>query len=168
MGWDGTQPRKGDTTMPEPQQISRKHRWKVQGRVAVVEYASAHGLKPAAERFGPRPQDRARVAGPREGRRRGRARPEVPEAPAAPDPRRNGASHRGGPARVRLGRLPYAPLAPSGPPDQGGRQDHRADLRGSRPRPAPRVPKRRGGRHGNSSCSRRQPRASPSRSTSRW
>lgn len=39
--------------MPEPQQISRKHRWKVQGRVGVLEYASAHGLKPAAERFGP-------------------------------------------------------------------------------------------------------------------
>lgn len=38
--------------MPKPQQISRKHRWKVQGRVAVLEYASTHGLKPAAERFG--------------------------------------------------------------------------------------------------------------------
>jgi len=55
--------------MPEPQQISRKHRWKVQGRVAVLEYASAHGLKPAAERFGldrktvRKWRDRAKAAG---------------------------------------------------------------------------------------------------------
>ena len=64
--------------MPEPQQISRKHRWKVQGRVAVLEYASAHGLKPAAERFG---LDRKTV---REWRDRAKAAGEVGLVPRYP------------------------------------------------------------------------------------
>ncbi len=64
--------------MPEPQQISRKHRWKVQGRVAVLEYASAHGLKPAAERFG---LDRKTV---REWRDRAKAGGEVGLVPRYP------------------------------------------------------------------------------------
>ncbi len=74
--------------MPEPQQISRKHRWKVQGRVAVLEYASAHGLKPAAERFGldrktvREWRDRAKAAGeaglvPRYPKRRPRRIPDA-------------------------------------------------------------------------------------------
>ena len=73
--------------MPERQQISRKHRWKVQGRVAVLEYAAAHGLKPAAERFGldrktvREWRDRAKAAGeaglvPRYPKRRARRIPE--------------------------------------------------------------------------------------------
>lgn len=55
--------------MVEPQEIGRKHRWKVQGRVAVLEYVAAHGIKPAAERFGldrktvREWRDRAKVAG---------------------------------------------------------------------------------------------------------
>jgi transposase InsO family protein len=32
--------------------ISRRDRWKVQGRLAVVKYAEVHGIKPAAARFG--------------------------------------------------------------------------------------------------------------------
>jgi len=32
--------------------ISRRYRWKVQGRMAVLEYAAAHGMRPAAARFG--------------------------------------------------------------------------------------------------------------------
>ena len=32
--------------------ISRRYRWKVQGRMAVLEYAAAHGIRPAAARFG--------------------------------------------------------------------------------------------------------------------
>ena len=32
--------------------ISRRDRWKVQGRLAVVKYARVHGIKPAAVRFG--------------------------------------------------------------------------------------------------------------------
>ena len=117
--------------MPERQQISRKHRWKVQGRLAVLEYAAAHGLKPAAERFA---LDRKTV---REWRDRAKAAGEVGLVPRYPKrrARRIPASvppHRGGAPRVALGRLPHAPLASPGPPDQGGRQDHRADLRGSR------------------------------------
>ena len=38
--------------MVESQEISRKHRWKVQSRVTVLEYAAAHGIRPTAERFG--------------------------------------------------------------------------------------------------------------------
>src|SRR5215472_16532149 len=37
--------------MSQPQ-ISREYRWKVQARLAVLEYVTAHGLKAAAERFG--------------------------------------------------------------------------------------------------------------------
>ncbi len=49
--------------------ISRGYRWKVQGRMAVLEYAAVHGLKPAAARFGldrktvRQWRDRAREAG---------------------------------------------------------------------------------------------------------
>ena len=49
--------------------ISRGYRWKVQGRLAVLEYAAVHGLKPAAARFGldrktvRQWRDRAREAG---------------------------------------------------------------------------------------------------------
>lgn len=32
--------------------ISRRYRWKVQGRLAVLEYAASHGIRPAAARFG--------------------------------------------------------------------------------------------------------------------
>jgi hypothetical protein len=32
--------------------ISRRHRWTVQGRIAVLEYAAIHGIRPAAARFG--------------------------------------------------------------------------------------------------------------------
>ena len=32
--------------------ISRRYRWKVQGRMAVLEYAATHGIRPAAARFG--------------------------------------------------------------------------------------------------------------------
>ena len=32
--------------------ISRAYRWKVQGRLAVLEYAAVHGLKPTAARLG--------------------------------------------------------------------------------------------------------------------
>ena len=32
--------------------ISRAYRWKVQGRLAVLDYAAVHGVKPAAARFG--------------------------------------------------------------------------------------------------------------------
>src|SRR5262245_19686655 len=31
--------------------ISRQHRWKVKGRLAVLEYAAEYGVKPAAARF---------------------------------------------------------------------------------------------------------------------
>src|SRR5215470_10360793 len=31
--------------------ISRQYRWKVKGRLAVLEYAAEHGVKPAAARF---------------------------------------------------------------------------------------------------------------------
>ncbi len=34
-------------------QISRQSRWKVQARLAILEYMTAHGLKGAAEHFGP-------------------------------------------------------------------------------------------------------------------
>ncbi len=64
--------------MPERQQISRKHRWKVQGRLAVLEYAAAHGLKPAAERFA---LDRKTV---REWRDRAKAAGEVGLVPRYP------------------------------------------------------------------------------------
>jgi DNA-binding transcriptional regulator LsrR (DeoR family) len=37
--------------MSQPQ-ISRQYRWKVQARLAVLEYVTGHGLKAAAERFG--------------------------------------------------------------------------------------------------------------------
>src|SRR5262245_47543197 len=37
--------------MSQPQ-MSRQYRWKVQVRLAVLEYVTAHGLKAAAERFG--------------------------------------------------------------------------------------------------------------------
>lgn len=74
--------------MPEPHEISRKHRWKVQGRVAVLEYASGHGRKPAAERFGldrktvREWRDRAKAAGeaglvPRYPKRRPRRIPDA-------------------------------------------------------------------------------------------
>src|SRR2546425_11900861 len=49
--------------------INRGYRWKVQGRMAVLEYAAVHGLKPAAARFGldrktvRQWQERAREAG---------------------------------------------------------------------------------------------------------
>jgi transposase len=33
------------------QDIPRQYRWKVRERFAIVEYAVAHGLKPAAARF---------------------------------------------------------------------------------------------------------------------
>lgn len=32
--------------------ISRQHRWKVKARLAVLDYAAQHGVKPAASRFG--------------------------------------------------------------------------------------------------------------------
>src|SRR5262249_8651965 len=31
--------------------ISRQYRWKVKGRLAVLDYAASHGVKPAAARF---------------------------------------------------------------------------------------------------------------------
>jgi transposase-like protein len=49
--------------------ISRASRWKVQGRLAVLEYAAVRGLKPTAARFGldrktlRQWRDRAREAG---------------------------------------------------------------------------------------------------------
>ena len=49
--------------------ISHRYRWKVQGRLAVLEYAAVHGVKPAAARFGldrktvRQWRDRAREAG---------------------------------------------------------------------------------------------------------
>ena len=49
--------------------ISRAYGWKVQGRLAVLDYAAGHGVKPAAARFGldrktvRRWRDRAREAG---------------------------------------------------------------------------------------------------------
>jgi len=49
--------------------ISRAYRWKVQGRLAVLDYAAVHGVKPAAARFGldrktvRQWRDRAREAG---------------------------------------------------------------------------------------------------------
>jgi transposase InsO family protein len=50
--------------------ISRQYRWKVKGRLAVLEYANAHGIQPAATRFGldrktiREWRDRTREAGP--------------------------------------------------------------------------------------------------------
>jgi transposase len=32
--------------------ISRRYRWKVQGRLAVLDYAAIYGIRPAAARFG--------------------------------------------------------------------------------------------------------------------
>jgi transposase InsO family protein len=32
--------------------VSRRYRWKVQGRMAVLEYVGVHGIRPAAARFG--------------------------------------------------------------------------------------------------------------------
>ena len=32
--------------------ISRQHRWKVKGRLAVLDYAAQHRVKPAASRIG--------------------------------------------------------------------------------------------------------------------
>lgn len=32
--------------------INRRYRWKVQGRIAVLEYAAVHGIRPTAARFG--------------------------------------------------------------------------------------------------------------------
>src|SRR5215831_16920040 len=49
--------------------ISRAYRWKVQGRLAVLDYTAVHGVKPAAARFGldrktvRQWRDRAREAG---------------------------------------------------------------------------------------------------------
>jgi transposase len=91
--------------MPDPEQMSRKHRWQVQGRMAVLEYASAHGLKPAAERFGldrktvRQWRDRAKAAGevglvPRYPKRRPRR---IPDA-TVPSSRKRGASSAGAPA----------------------------------------------------------------------
>ncbi len=68
--------------------VSRQYRWKVQARLAVLEYATARGLKPAAARFGldrktvREWRDRARTAGvaglvPRYPARRPRRIPET-------------------------------------------------------------------------------------------
>ena len=35
----------------EDRSISRQYRWKVKGRLAVLDYAASHGIKPAAARF---------------------------------------------------------------------------------------------------------------------
>jgi transposase len=32
--------------------ISRRYRWKVQGRLAALKYTAAYGIRPAAARFG--------------------------------------------------------------------------------------------------------------------
>lgn len=50
-GWDNPKLRKGDPSMLD-RSISRRFRWKVQGRLAVLEYAARHGVRPAAARFG--------------------------------------------------------------------------------------------------------------------
>ena len=71
-----------------PQPVSRKDRWTVRTRVAVLKYAATHGLKPAATRFGldrktvREWRDRAKVAGegglvPRYQKRRPRRIPEA-------------------------------------------------------------------------------------------
>jgi len=50
--------------------ISRQYRWKVKGRLAVLEYAAHHGVKPAAAQFDldrktiRAGRERAREAGP--------------------------------------------------------------------------------------------------------
>src|SRR5712691_2231570 len=100
------------TTMPEPQQISRKHRWKVQGRVAVLEYASAHGLKPAAERFG---LDRKTV---REWRDRAKAGGEVGLVPRYPKrrPRRRSDARSARATASASDISPRASTTPGGPP----------------------------------------------------
>src|SRR5262249_13797207 len=50
-GWDNPTPTKGGTAMLD-RSISRQHRWKVKSRLAVLEYATVSGVKPAATRFG--------------------------------------------------------------------------------------------------------------------
>ena len=73
--------------------ISRRYRWKVQGRMAVLEYAAAHGIRPAAARFG---LDRKTVRAwppPARGGDRG-VSPPLSQAPAPPDPRLRGRAHR--------------------------------------------------------------------------
>jgi transposase len=153
--------------MPEPQQISRKHRWKVQGRVAVLAYVSAHGLKPAAERFGldrktvREWRDRAKAAGeaglvPRYPRRRPRRIPDATVSLIEEARREFG----WGACRTRLWLLRVHQIKVAAKTI--------ARICVDLGLPAPRALKRRGGRRGNSSCSRRRPRASPSRSTSRW
>src|SRR5215467_6461340 len=67
-GWDNRSPRKEGPSMID-RSISRAYRWKVQGRLAVLDYAAVHGVKPAAARFGldrktvRQWRDRAREAG---------------------------------------------------------------------------------------------------------
>jgi transposase len=150
--------------MPEPQQISRKHRWKVQGRVAVLEYASAHGLKPAAERFGldrktvREWRDRAKAAGeaglvPRYPKRRPRRIPDetvcLIEEPGEPG---------WGACRTRLWLLRVHQIKVA------AKTIARICVIRPAPRPGCHAPRRA---PRNSSCWRRRP-ASPSRSTSRW
>ena len=103
--------------------ISRGYRWKVQGRLAVLDYAAGHGLKAAAARFGldrktvRQWRDRAREAGapglvPRYPKRRRRRIPaEVVELIAH--------------ARREFGwgRLSHASLAHAGASGQGGDED---------------------------------------------
>jgi transposase len=67
-GWDNPKTQKGGRPMVD-RSISRRYRWKVQGHLAVLEYAAVHGVQPAAVRFGldrktvRQWRDRAREAG---------------------------------------------------------------------------------------------------------
>jgi hypothetical protein len=67
--------------------ISRRYRWKVQGRLAVLEYAAVHGIRACggAVRLGP--EDYPRMAG--SGARSGHCRPgpALPSAATSSDSR---------------------------------------------------------------------------------
>ena len=109
--------------------ISRRYRWKVQGRLAVLEYAAAHGIRPAAARFG---LDRKTV---RAWRRRLREAgdaglvPRLPQAPAPQNPRPGGRAHCPRTRRVRLGRVSDAFVAVAGASGEGRARNDLEDLR---------------------------------------
>src|SRR5581483_6253448 len=117
--------------------ISKQYRWKVKSRLAVLEYASVHGLKPAATRFGLRPQDRSGVAGPGTRGRAAGLGPALSRASVPTDPRRGCRPHRPRAARLAVRCVPDPDLVAAGPSGQGGCQNDHADLRRSRSSPGP-------------------------------
>jgi transposase len=100
--------------------INRQYRWKVKSRLAVLEYAAIHGVKPTATRFGIDRKTirtwrtRAQEAGP------AGLVPRYPKRRA----RRIGAEVveliRSRPTRVAIRGVPDPHLATAGPSGQGG------------------------------------------------